>query len=386
MSMKFSKPKLIAFLNAYTEGISGGDLRFIEIAKRISSDKVVITSLLGRKLCEKRGLHAVYILTAREGRFRKVLLTYLKRTIRALPLPIKLRESYILWSTSDFFPDILPALIYKLRNRKAKWLVSVYHIIPHPLKRPGGFNIFNILSFVGQRLSLFLIAKWADMVQTENNFVRNELMRRYKMPSNKIIVYSSGINTESIDGTAPDESKVYDACFLGRLHKSKGIFDLVEAWKYVCQFKKEAQLAIIGTGSIEVLNELRYKIRRLRLEGNIRFLGFLSEEEKYQVLKRSRLYVLPSYEEGIPITFYEAMYCGLPVVTYYLPTYEDIKDYIVAVPLGDVRKLAEAIIKVLSDENLAFELSNRGKGFAKEHTWDKVADCIISRIEELVRS
>ncbi|MEM3871150.1 MAG: glycosyltransferase [Nitrososphaeria archaeon] len=380
--------KLIAFQNFYMKGVSGGDIRFIEIAKRIDLNKVVFTSSLGKKLCKERGLHATYILTSKERYLREslghILLAYLRRITQSLLILIKLETSEcILWSTSDYLPDVLPVFIYKLINRKVKWLASVYHLIPRPSKRPGGFIIPNLLSFIGQAISLPLIAKYADIVQSETVFVKDMLIERYKVFPNKILVCSGGINREIIDNLFNEEGIIYDACFLARLHKSKGIFDLVEAWRYVCNFKKDARLAIIGGGLTDMVNKLKCKIRQLGLEDNVYLLGLLSEEEKYRVLKRSRLYILPSYEEGIPITFYEAMYCGLPIITYYLPTYKEIKDYIIGVPLGNVRRLAEEIIRVLENETLAQKLGNRGRKFAKEHTWDRIANYIISQIEKL---
>jgi glycosyltransferase involved in cell wall biosynthesis len=382
-----SELKLIVFLNSYTEGISGGDFRFIQIAKRLTERGIkieIITSKLGKETCSRYGLNARYILTTNEDKISNIVYTYFVRIIKALLLKLELKEGDILHSTSDVLPDVLPAFIKKLKNRRVRWFAAVYHIIPHPLKRPGGLCISNLLSFIQQRFSLFLIAKLADVVQTENFFVKNELLKSYKVPSDRVIVCPSGINTKFVDNIVSNEGKVYDACFLARLHRTKGIYDLLKAWKHVCEIKKEAQLAIVGAGSIETINELKHKIEELGLENNVHLLGFLPEEEKYKILKSSKLYVLPSYEEGIPITFYEAMYCGLPVITYYLPTYEEIKDYIVSVPLGNVKELAKTIIRVLEDENLAKKLGDKGREFAKEQTWDKVADRIISQMEKLV--
>jgi glycosyltransferase involved in cell wall biosynthesis len=280
---------------------------------------------------------------------------------------------------------VLPAFLLKRKNPKVKWLASVYHLIPHPSRRVGGYKLSNILSYFGQRISLMIISKWADAIQTETKFMKNELVRCYNISPKKLIVVQSGIDPDIIDRISWDRSKMYDACFLARLHPSKGVFDLVKAWKVLCKSKKDAKLAIAGaTGmATKIVDELKYEIKKLGLGDNIELLGFLSEEEKYKLYKASRLYVLPSYEEGIPITFYEAMYCGLPVVTYYLPTYKEIKDYIVSVPLGDVEELAKAIIRVLEDENLARKLGEKGREFAKEHTWDKVAECILSQLEKL---
>ena len=375
--------ELVAFLNSYTEGISGGDIRFIEIAKRFPRENVeiwVVTSKLGKGLCEKRGLKAKYVLTTTEDRINNVIYTYLRRIICAIFLKLEIKNNAILWSTSDFLPDVFPAFLLKRKNPRMIWIASIYHLIPDPFKRSGRLKLSNVLSYVGQWVSLLMIRRQADLIQTETRFLKSKLVKKYKMSSERIIVIPSGIDTKVIEASSSKE-KIYDACFLARLHPSKGIFDLIKAWEYVCERKKDVKLAIAGGGPIKILGKLKSMVKSLGLERNVAILGFLSEEEKYKLLRSSKLYLLPSYEEGIPITFHEAMYCGLPVVTYYLPTYEEIKDYIVSVPLGDVKKLAEEIIRLLEDEDLALRLGDKGRKLAKEHTWDKVADYILSKME-----
>jgi len=220
--------------------------------------------------------------------------------------------------------------------------------------------------------------------------LKNKLIKEYKIPSEKIINIQSGIDIITINNIINKVSfaagKIYDACFLARLHPSKGIFDLVKAWKLVCEHVNDARLAIAGHGSVGILSELNNLIKSLNLERNIDVLGFLSEEMKYKLFITCKLYVLPSYEEGIPITFYEAMYCGLPVITYYLPTYEEIKNYIIGVPLGNIEKLSKAIIKLITDENLAKYLAKKEREFAKEQTWDKITECFILCLEKLIKN
>jgi glycosyltransferase involved in cell wall biosynthesis len=344
----------------------------------------IFTSMLGKDLVIKRNLNAVFRITTKEYKVGSVILLYAKRIISALLVDIEIRKDTVLYSTSDFLPDVLPILILKFKNKSigANWVANVYHIIPHPFERPGGLTFSNLFSFVTQRISLYLIAKWSDIIFTETSFVKDKIVKQYKISAERIIVCPSGINPEVIDNFSWSRGKIYDACFLGRLHKSKGIYDLIETWKYVCKHSKDAKLAIAGNGSPEIISELKHRIKSAHLENNVFYLGFLSEEDKYKLLKASKLYVLPSHEEGIPITFCEAMYCGLPVVTYYLPTYSDIKNYIVSVPLGNVTALGNEVLRVLNDVNLFRALSEKGRGFAREHTWDKVAESILYQISK----
>lgn len=375
---------ILVFANAMNT-LSGGDKRFIEIFKRFKAQghliKVMITRT-GYEICRNEDLNVSYqILPIRsENNLGPILSNLLRLTIATLGIIRNLRKHNVVYSTSDFLNDTVPAIFLKSVDKKVKWIVSVYHIVPYPSKRPGNFSFSNVFSFIAQQVSLLLIAKWSDMIQTEANFVRDELIRRYRISPKKIIVCQSGINPKVIDYLSRSKGKIYYACFLARLHKSKGIYDLIEAWKHVCKCDNNAKLAIAGGGPLEIVNEIKNKIKALNLERNVFYLGFLSEEDKYKLLRASKLFVLPSYEEGIPITFYEAMYCDLPIVTYYLPSYVDIQDYLVKVPLGDVKELAEVLVMVLQDEELRHKLGGKGKKLAEEHTWDKVAECILSQI------
>jgi glycosyltransferase involved in cell wall biosynthesis len=382
----------IANGNGLSDKVGGSLIRTINIAKRLEEKGCEIhflTTIGGYKACKREGLMSVnyHILPASllkrdETNTFDRFLSYIISTLASIFIIPRLPEVNVIYTDSDYLCDVIPAILFKKRYKDVKWVASIYHFIPHPSKRPGGLKLSNVLSYIGQQISLRIIMKEADRINTETDFLKNELVKKYRMFSDKIVVVQSGINQNIID-KASCYGKFYDACLLAALRRSKGIFDLVKAWKVVCEYKENAKLAIAGGGSAETIKELKNEIKKLNLENNIDLIGFLSEVEKYKLFKSSKLYVLPSYEEGIPITFYEAMYCGLPVVTYYLPTYEEIKDYIVSVPLGDVKKLAEEIIRVLEDENLARKLGDMGRKFAKEHTWDKVAECIISQIEKL---
>jgi glycosyltransferase involved in cell wall biosynthesis len=372
--------------------MSGGAVRHLEIIKGLTREQNVILCVISTKrycdFFQANGVKAYCKIVPHfigSENFLAQIIDSIVRSFYVCVAPFHIQNGDILiHSPSDFIWDTFPPFIKKRWNKRVKWFSSVYHFVPHPSERAGGFSISNLLSFIAQRMSLPLVTRWSDMIQTETNFMRDELIRRYRVSPEKIIVCQSGINPKVIDNFSWSKGKIYDACFLARLHKSKGIYDLIKAWQYVCEHKKDAKLAIAGNGPTEIINEIKNIIKTLDLERNVFFLGFLSEKKKYELLKASKMYVLPSGEEGIPLTFYEAMYCGLPVITYYLPTYEEIRDYIESVPLGDVEGLANRILRVLDDEELMRRLGEHGRKEAIKHTWDKVADCILSRIEAIV--
>ena len=83
----------------------------------------------------------------------------------------------------------------------------------------------------------------------------------------------------------------------------------------------------------------------------------------------------PSYYESFAIVIAEAMACGLPVIAYDLPIYEDIYgENIVRVSLGNIHQFADVILTFLKDDNLRKSFGLGGRKFTERYDWDKIAE------------
>lgn len=383
------KFRLIALLNSYTQGISGGDARFIEIAKRLNEKNLkiyVITSRLGKMLCERRGLRTKYLLTTAEGAIKNIILTYLWRIFRALRLNLKLEDGDILYSTSDFLPDTLPAFIWKLKNDKVRWVQVIHHLYGNPLKRRGKNFLVNLLGYLSQRFSFILIKNKADAIlvygSREGERVKKYFMRM-GFRSDRIYEVQNGVDCRIIRGVAGQE-KIYDACFVGRLAESKGVFDLLIIWKLVCERKKDATLVIIGDGQESVKEKLKRRISELGLEKNVILAGLLEGEDLYRKISMCKIGVHPSYEEGWGTAICEIMACGLPVVAWDLPVYENIYPKgILKAPLKNVTIFSKHILELLGGEQLYYKTSQDAQEVALKYDWDKIAINEMKILEEI---
>lgn len=67
------------------------------------------------------------------------------------------------------------------------------------------------------------------------------------------------------------------------------------------------------------------------------------------------------------------MVCGVPVIAYYLPSYEDLRGVIMDAPLGDIKRLASLILAVLGDEEHLNDYRKRGMAFMIDKDWESVA-------------
>ncbi len=101
--------------------------------------------------------------------------------------------------------------------------------------------------------------------------------------------------------------------FLGEIGDRKGIFDLLEAIALNRdEFSQKIHLEVGGNGEVE---RFKKAVKSKNLEEFITFLGWTSGEAKHEALLSADVYILPSHNEGLPISILEAMSYGLPVIS-----------------------------------------------------------------------
>jgi len=100
--------------------------------------------------------------------------------------------------------------------------------------------------------------------------------------------------------------------FVGRLEKSKGVYCLIHAMKYLLHSKLNAKLFIIGRGSEE--RNLKTLVSSLNLTDFIIFLGNIPYESLPKFYNACDALLLPSLIDPSPSVILEAMACGKPVI------------------------------------------------------------------------
>ncbi len=388
--------KIYFFVNCHTQPreTSGGDVRFREIAKRINNiEKIIITSKFGYDICKKEKIKAKYFLTSKEKTGKNIILSYLQRMLKSISLDLNISKNDVLYSTSDMLPDVFPPFCLKLKNKDVKWVSLLHLIAPNPCYGPKQYylkqkklkipSINSIYFKLNQILSIYLMKFMADRILVVNSEIRNYLIRK-GVRRERIIIISNGVDIDYIEKAKLIQKEKYDACFVGRFHPQKGILDLVKIWQNVCGIKTNAKLAIIGHGQKKISERLLQDINKLDLVKNIDIFGFLPEEEKYSILKSSKLFICPSYYESWGIVNAEAMACKLPVVAYNLPIYEEIYEKnILTVPISDIKIFAETVIKLLNDETYQKKRGFDAERYIHKYRWDNIVETELSIMEGL---
>lgn len=183
----------------------------------------------------------------------------------------------------------------------------------------------------------------------------------------ELVFISNGVDVARADST-PDQAKIYDVVWTGRVHAQKGIEDLLATLLYLSRDLPNFKALLIG----KVKERLQSRIQELGLERWVEFSGYVSEDEKFRLLKCSRLFLMPSHYESWGIVIGEALACGVPVLAYRLDCYPAVfGDLVRYVPCFEVKSYqtgAAQLVRELRAGQNYLEPAHL-KQFKRENSW-----------------
>jgi len=172
--------------------------------------------------------------------------------------------------------------------------------------------------------------------------------------------------------------------YIGRLHRSKGIDLLIEAFMGISNELNNVKLVIVGPDD-GYLSVLKMSVQELKLDENVIFAGFVSSNEIKAAFIDADVFVTPSYS-GFPVTFLEACACGTPIITTNKGDELDwIQNKVGYVVEYDKKHLQEAIVSILGDEELRRKFSREGQKLVEENfLWNKIAKVVERSYSEAI--
>ncbi|MES2159785.1 MAG: glycosyltransferase family 4 protein [Pseudomonadota bacterium] len=168
--------------------------------------------------------------------------------------------------------------------------------------------------------------------------------------------------------------------FLGRLGPRKGSYDLLAAIARVVAAQPALTALLGGDGE---LAQTAARADALGIAAHVKLLGWVGGADKQALLDQAMVYVLPSYNEGLPMSVLEAMAAGMPVISTPVggipeAVSDGVEGYLVAP--GDVAALAERIERLLTEPGLAERM---GAAARRKVATTFSAEAVLPRIEEL---
>ncbi|MEM7821399.1 MAG: glycosyltransferase family 4 protein [Candidatus Aenigmatarchaeota archaeon] len=236
----------------------------------------------------------------------------------------------------------------------------------------------------------------ADRIIVCSYAMKEETKWLHRVPEEKIRVIPNGIWVRDFDGFIDpwkDAKAKYGigpldplVLFVGRMTYQKGVDFLLEAIPDVLKDYPQAKFVFVGDGYMK--NQLENRAKELRISHAVRFTGYISNEEKTNLMKASECIVVPSRNEPFGIVVLEAWACGKPVIsTHGTGAGEIIWHEVTGLKVyQNPNSIAWGIKYILSNPEKARWMGSNGR-FAAENVfnWDKVAEQTIEVYKEVLR-
>jgi glycosyltransferase involved in cell wall biosynthesis len=196
------------------------------------------------------------------------------------------------------------------------------------------------------------------------------------------IIYN-GVDSGRLTPAPAERSRTPLFVYLGRLKKYKRVDVVIHAFAELNI--STATLEIAGSGDYRA--SLERLVKSLGLEDRVKFLGFISEDEKIHLLRRAWASTLASPKEGWGISNLEAAACGTPVIAANSP---GIRESVIdgetgfLVAQNDSGAMAAAMRGVVEAPELVAALGAAGRRFAETFTWERSARETLAHLEEIV--
>jgi len=221
-----------------------------------------------------------------------------------------------------------------------------------------------------------------DKLTVVSESLRIEFQKYYKVNSD--VVYN-GVDTQFFfrdNSIEKDEAII----FTGSLSAGKGVLDLLKVAKLLKQSHGNVRLYIVGEGPLRTRVADHLKKEKL---SNVILINHLSHTQLIDYYNKARIYVFPTYYEGLPTTILEAMACELPVVASNVSGIpEQIEQGVNGYMLspGDIKGFYNRIAELLDDRDKQMRFGKMGKRKVLEKfTWSHVASRVEKIYNEILR-
>ena len=209
-----------------------------------------------------------------------------------------------------------------------------------------------------------------DAVITVAEYWKRDIMRMFGVESKKIHVIYNGVDTARYKPIEKARSRQRKRIlYVGSPTVLRGIDILIQAFNIVLKEYKDIEFLIGGKVDKDYILKLSKKF-----DVNVRHIGFVPEERLPYLYSSAHAFVNPPTDE-FSLMLLEAMACGTPVIARDIfEMQEYLGDAALMVSSEEPSELAEAILKLLTDEKLWFRLSRRGLKRAEAFTWKRTAE------------
>lgn len=316
---------------------------------------------------------------------------------------------YLLYSCIKNRPDVLylrqnsfpffPIALCKLFGISS--IVEVNGLVMDELKvspdsKSFAYRVFSYLALHSERFNY----RYCDRIVSVTDKLKDELVRLYSVPAEKVLVINNGANTDIFKPMDQkqararlelDDSKKY-VCFVGHLAAWQGVEFLIYSSPFILEKVPDVHFLVVGDGVMR--DKLLETAAEMGLSDKFTFTGRVPYENVPVYINAADVCVAPFIMErnskiGLSaLKTYEYLACGKPIVASSIPGVKDLIDLSgggISVPPENPGELANAVVKLISDKKTCNAMGEQGRKYVVEnHSWDGVARKILDICHEIV--
>lgn len=304
------------------------------------------------------------------------------RSFWRLPQVLRKQRADLFHSHNYHVPPFLPCPL----------VLTVHDLTP--LKYPP-----SRAAYFGQPL-LGLLFKMAvaraQRIIVPSQWTSRDLRSRLKVPAERIRVIPEGVDDRfgrrSDDNQIARVRRTYNLpeqflLYVGRWRPHKNIPTMVRAFQKIASQAAGTGLHLVVAGSHDPQRLVLFGGTSPDVTDLLRFTGFVSDEDLPAVYSLATALVVPSFAEGFGLTALEGMACGTPVIAANAGALPEVcGDAAMLVDPRSETQMAQAMARVLSEQNLRNQLADRGRAQARRFTWQKASGLTLQVYREVLGS
>lgn len=316
------------------------------------------------------------------------------------PLPENCKEKILHWPLKKYWtigrlswemisqqPDLLfiPAHNFPLVGGKKN--IICWHDVAYQ-QYPQYYHKKELISLKNGAKRM---VKMADKIITISNFSKKELIKYYQLSPERVAVVYLGYDPIiynkykfKINDLIKYQITKSFILFIGRIELKKNIINLIEAFNLLKEkYQLNHQLILIGRLGYG-WQEIFEAIQNSPYYYDIKYLGWLNEKEKINILSQATIFVFPSFYEGFGLPIIEAMAMKVPVAASNIePLIEIGKNACLYFNPHRYQEIADKIYQLLSDKTLQNSLIEKSQSIIKNFTWEICCQKILKIINNL---
>lgn len=345
MAAESTPPRRIFFIinGLFNSQLAGGDVHLLHSIRAITDAGWTAEFLSTRQL--EPHLHAWHLpgqITftdhAAKTEFSDATLSgkcvlfyeFFRRMLTTLRQLHRIGTKDVCFSPTDYWFDVLPMVLSRARLKVMVLQMkapSLWQVIFQTRADVEVTRISSLHYCFSQWVSLTALRFCSSKKLITVQPLLQSQLRKTGFRAEETPLIPNGFDLENANRSG-DVLKQFDVVWIGRMHRQKGVDDLLQILQSLAREFPDFRALLIGN----LKASLAEPLARLGLTPHVHFTGYVTGLEKFRYLKSARVFLMPSRHEGLPIVVGEALACDLPVVAYelemYRPFFGDLVFYV----------------------------------------------------------